>query len=82
MSRLKPGELKYNWEHQLRLYLLEAGTTGRKQGEITKKFARTPPEEVIMQLETWWAQELVQRFTTPTHGPKVVVWRATDELNV
>lgn len=80
-NRLKPGELKYNWEYQLKQTLLQAGTIGLKQGEITKKFGRVSQEEIIMHLEAWWAEEKVQRFTAPTHGPKVIYWRATEALN-
>lgn len=82
MARLKTGEINYHWQYLLKRFLLEAGTVGRKQGEITKKFANVLPDEVIMELEALWAEEKVQRFTTPTHGPKLVIWRATESLNV
>lgn len=81
-TKLRNGEVRLNWQYLLKQYLLEAGTVGRKQGEITKKFNRVLAEEIIMELEALWAEELIQRFTAPTHGPKVVIWRATDKLNV
>lgn len=81
-TKLQSGEVRLNWQYLLKRYLLEAGTIGRKQGEITKRFNNILPDEVIMELEALWAEEKVQRFTTPTHGPKTIIWRATEALNV
>lgn len=82
MARLKAGQINYTWQYLLKRFLLEGGTVGYKEGDVTKKFNMVLKDEVIMELEALWAEEKVQRFTTPTHGPKVTIWRATEALNV
>lgn len=82
MARLKPGESRMNWQYLLKRYLLEGGTVGYKQGEITKKFNSVPSDEIVMELEALFAEEKVQRFSQRTHGVTATIWRACDSLNV
>ena len=60
-------------------YLVAAGTAGRTEAEIYRRFRHVPKEDLITELLVMWEREMVQRFTL---DPKRVVWRATDKLNV
>ena len=67
----------------MRAYLFEAGTQGRKESDIYKRFRVIAREEVLLELNALWAEEKVQRFTTSkTSANPVRVWRATDKFNV
>jgi hypothetical protein len=59
-------------------YLLTAGTIGKQQPEIFKRFRHIPRETVLIELEALWAEGKVQRFTL---GPKEIIWRATEDMN-
>jgi len=63
----------------LRLYLMSAGITGKKQNEIFRRFQHRPHLEILAELEALWAEHKLQRFTI---DKKTVVWRATDLANV
>lgn len=58
-------------------FLLSAGTLGKKEQEIFRRFKAIPKEEVLRVLENLWREKKVQRFTLG----KIQVWRATEALN-
>lgn len=62
----------------IKAFLFEAGTQGRRQREIFKRFQYVPQEELLTELQALWSEERVQRFTVG----KTHVWRATDKFNV
>jgi len=62
----------------IRAFLFEAGTQGRTQREIFKRFQYIPQEELLTELHALWSEERVQRFSVK----KTFVWRATDKFNV
>lgn len=59
-------------------FLLTAGTLGKREQDIYRRFDHVPRETILVELEALWAEGLVQRFTL---GPKLTVWRATEKMN-
>lgn len=59
-------------------FLLTAGTLGKQEKDIYRRFDHVPRETILVELEALWAEGMVQRFTL---GPKSTVWRATDKMN-
>jgi hypothetical protein len=74
-----PPRNRYDLREQICIYLMSNGTAGWREIDINRKFDHRPKEEILMELEALWAEEKVQRFTL---GPKHVIWRATDKMNV
>jgi hypothetical protein len=62
----------------LSAFLISAGTLGRREAELRKRFRHLVWEDVLMELQIMWEKEQVQRFTMD----KKHIWRATDKLNV
>ena len=66
----------------MKAYLFEAGTQGRTESDIYKRFRFIAREEVLLELNALWAEEKVQRFTTnKARANPTIVWRATDKFN-
>lgn len=72
-------KITHEFRELLSIYLMSNGTVGWREMDILRKFQYISKEEIMMELEALWAEEKVQRFTL---GPKHVVWRATDKINV
>jgi hypothetical protein len=72
-------KIKHELRHLICIYLMSNGTAGWRQVDVMDKFRHYAKDEVMMELEALWAEEKVQRFTL---GPKHVIWRATDKMNV
>lgn len=78
------NEINVEWHERLASLLIRAGTTGKKQSEIVKALQGFATAATLEgQLEAWWAEDKVQRFTVPPPergGRSTIVWRATTKL--
>jgi hypothetical protein len=63
----------------LSAYLIAAGTTGKQEKELLRRFSYIPREDILTELQVMWEREEVQKFTVDR---KYVIWRATEKLNV
>ena len=59
-------------------FLIAAGTLGRREAELRKRFRHIPWDDIEMELQILWKKQQVQRFTLD----KKHIWRATEQLNV
>lgn len=64
--------------------LVDAGSVGLKQSEITHKMQRHADADALQEtLTIWWNMGKVQRFSLPSNkkgGRPTRVWRATKAL--
>lgn len=69
-----------DWREDLERFLITAGTTGRKQHDITERFGNWVTAGILQEhLEALRAEGKAQKFKPPSTGTgrTPVIWRAT-----
>lgn len=69
------------WRDKLRRFLIDGGTDGRSQRDITYYLNNVATaEELLSHLEAWRVEGKVDKYNLPTGGRTGTVWRATTRI--